>query len=100
MALLEFRIWERGHINMETLSGKLEAAISHALWDVVLEYRLLPFPLCCAAPSDNVNNSQSLPCSEPTTPVRRKCSAAQLVIFPQLIYTYCLLLHFYYYYFF
>ena len=74
VALLEFRIWERGHINRDTLNNKLEAALGHALWDVVLEYHLLPFPLCVAPEAlgaeDSTIGSQSLPCSEPTTPVR------------------------------
>lgn len=70
---MEFRIWERGHINLETLKEKLEDAIGHALWDLVLEYRLLPFPLCTMESScDPTTSSHSLPCSEPTTPVRRK----------------------------
>lgn len=76
MAVLEFRIWERGHINLDMLREKLELAIQHALWDVVLEYRLLPFPLCTLADQDGTVGSQAsgdgLPCSEPTTPVRRK----------------------------
>jgi len=77
LAMIEFRIWERGHINIDTLSEKLEAAICYALWDVVLEYRLLPYPLCSSLqshPSGSTITSsmQSLPCSEPTTPVRRK----------------------------
>lgn len=76
MAVMEFRIWERGHINVDMLREKLESAIQHALWDVVLEYRLLPFPLCTLADIDGSVASQNLgdglPCSEPTTPVRRK----------------------------
>ena len=60
---------------MDTLRDKLEAAIGHSLWDVALEYRLLPFPLCSAVDqAESLDNtiSQSLPCSEPTTPVRCK----------------------------
>ena len=70
LAMIEFRIWERGHINIDTLSEKLEAAIGHALWDVVLEYRLLPYPLCSSLGSAITSSMQSLPCSEPTTPVQ------------------------------
>lgn len=76
VALIEFRVWERGHVNLDMLKEKLEEAIKHALWDVVLEYRLLPFPLCKLPPSAEQGKDgaspQSLPCSEPTTPVRRK----------------------------
>ena len=74
LALMEFRIWERGHINLPTLREKLEEAIGHALWDVVLEYRLLPFSLCIlpsALDQKESSSPQSLPCSEPTTPRRK-----------------------------
>ena len=81
MAVMEFRIWERGHINLDVLKEKLESAIQHALWDVVLEYRLLPFPLCAMTDQDGMVVPQSmaegLPCSEPTTPVRRKWQLIQ-----------------------
>lgn len=83
LALMEFRIWERGHINRDTLKEKLEEAIRHALWDVVLEYRLLPFPFCTLGASDYYKDAvgpQSLPCSEPTTPVRRK-SRSKLTLY-------------------
>ena len=81
MAVMEFRIWERGHINLDVLKEKLEPAIQHALWDVVLEYRLLPFPFCAMTDQDGMVVPQSmadgLPCSEPTTPVRRKWQLIQ-----------------------
>ena len=81
VAVMEFRIWERGHINVDMLREKLESAIQHALWDVVLEYQLLPFPLCGLTDTDGSIASQSLPdglpCSEPTTPVRRKWQLIQ-----------------------
>lgn len=80
MAVMEFRIWERGHINVDMLREKLELAIQHALWDIVLEYRLLPFPLCTLVESDGVTSQSAgdgLPCSEPTTPVRRKWQLIQ-----------------------
>jgi hypothetical protein len=81
MAAIEFRIWERGHIGLDMLREKLESAIQNALWDVVLEYRLLPFPLCALADEDGVVIPQAtgdgLPCSEPTTPVRRKWQLIQ-----------------------
>ena len=47
-------IWERGHINLDVLKEKLEWAIQHAFWDVVLEYRLLPFPLCAMTDQDGM----------------------------------------------
>jgi hypothetical protein len=46
MALIQFRIWESGRIDMKRLSQLLRSAISHALWDTVLEYKILPSPLC------------------------------------------------------
>ena len=84
MAVMEFRIWERGHINVDVLREKLESAIQHALWDVVLEYRLLPYPLCARfVQTDGIPAVQpqgdGLPCSEPTTPVRRKWQSIQPV---------------------
>uniref|UniRef100_A0A0N7ZXW0 Protein SZT2 n=1 Tax=Daphnia magna TaxID=35525 RepID=A0A0N7ZXW0_9CRUS len=84
MAAMEFRIWERGHVNEDTLREKLELAIQHALWDVVLEYRLLPFPLCAVTDQNGVlvpqNLGDGLPCSEPTTPVRRKWQLIQPIV--------------------
>ena len=62
----QLRIFER----------EVRIAIQHALWDVILVYRLLPFPLCAMRDQDGMVVPQSmaddLPCSEPTTPVRRK----------------------------
>ena len=81
MAVMEFRIWERGHINFDMLREKLESAIQHALWDVILEYRLLSYPLCALTDREGSVVSQNLgdglPCSEPTTPVRRKWQLIQ-----------------------
>jgi hypothetical protein len=46
MALIDFKIWESGRVDMKKLNQLLRSAISHALWDAVLEYKILPSPLC------------------------------------------------------
>ena len=46
IALIQFRIWESGRVDTLKLSGLLQTAIVHSMWDVVLEYKILPLPLC------------------------------------------------------
>nr|CAD7404422.1 unnamed protein product [Timema poppensis] len=58
-ALMEFRIWKQGRVNIESLTQKLGNAVRHALWDLLMEYRLLTTP---------IPEIQFLPSSEPTTP--------------------------------
>ncbi|XP_033214181.1 KICSTOR complex protein SZT2-like isoform X2 [Belonocnema kinseyi] len=41
-ALIEFRIWKQGRVNLEALVQKLKSAVRHAIWDLVTEYNLLP----------------------------------------------------------
>ncbi|XP_062252253.1 KICSTOR complex protein SZT2 isoform X5 [Platichthys flesus] len=43
---VRFDIWEQGNISPLQLSEKLQAAMRHALCDVVMELRILPHPLC------------------------------------------------------
>ena len=43
-ALVQFRIWEQGRVDLERLTGLLQRSIQHALWDAILEYRMLPAP--------------------------------------------------------
>ncbi|KAK3579120.1 hypothetical protein CHS0354_022140 [Potamilus streckersoni] len=45
-ALIQFRIWERGSIDITVLKEKLIGALRHALCDVVIEYYLLTAPIC------------------------------------------------------
>ena len=41
-ALIEFRIWKQGRVNLDSLVQKLKAAVRHAIWDLVTEYNFLP----------------------------------------------------------
>ncbi|CAG2059608.1 unnamed protein product [Timema podura] len=62
-AVMEFRIWKQGRVNIESLTQKLSAAVRHALWDLLMEYRLLTTP---------IPELQFFPSSEPTTPNKGK----------------------------
>nr|CAD7456856.1 unnamed protein product [Timema tahoe] len=64
-AVMEFRIWKQGRVNIESLTQKLSAAVRHALWDLLMEYRLLTTP---------IPELQFFPSSEPTTPNKGKKS--------------------------
>lgn len=44
-AIIEFRVWKQGRVNLESLIQKLSAALKHATWDLVTEYTVLPTPL-------------------------------------------------------
>ena len=58
MALIQFRLWESGRLDSEKLSGLLHCAIRQAMWDSILEYRMLSAPLCCL-PSKRSEHSPS-----------------------------------------
>lgn len=45
-ALIRFRIWARGQVDITGLIKRLTEALCHALCDIVLEYRLLTTPIC------------------------------------------------------
>lgn len=51
-ALIEFRIWKQGRVNLESLTQKLREAVRHATWDLVTEYKLLPTVLTEELPDD------------------------------------------------
>lgn len=51
-ALIEFKIWKQGRVNVESLTQKLRAAVRHAVWDLVTEYKLLPTVLTEESVSD------------------------------------------------
>lgn len=40
--ILQFRIWEQGRIDIEEMAEKLKAIAAHALWEVVMEFSVLP----------------------------------------------------------
>nr|XP_022316595.1 KICSTOR complex protein SZT2-like [Crassostrea virginica] len=45
-ALVQFRIWERGSADLDTLGDKLIGAMKHALNDVIMEYYFLTSSIC------------------------------------------------------
>uniref|UniRef100_T1IR37 A-kinase anchor protein 2 C-terminal domain-containing protein n=1 Tax=Strigamia maritima TaxID=126957 RepID=T1IR37_STRMM len=69
--LIQLRIWERGKIDLEQLTSRLLSAVRHALWDVVMEYRILVAPLNEGQFSEGPSF-----CSEPVTPIKDKKSFA------------------------
>lgn len=44
--LVRLDIWEKGNISLLQLSEKLRGALRHALCDAVMEFLVLPAPLC------------------------------------------------------
>ena len=44
--LIQFRIWESGRVDVGRLTALLESSIKQALWDTIIEYRILTEPLC------------------------------------------------------
>ncbi|XP_038267923.1 KICSTOR complex protein SZT2 isoform X3 [Dermochelys coriacea] len=47
--LVRLDVWEKGNISPLQLSEKLRSALRHALCDAVMEFRVLPAPLCMEA---------------------------------------------------
>nr|XP_048718493.1 KICSTOR complex protein SZT2 isoform X8 [Caretta caretta] len=47
--LVRLDVWEKGNISPLQLSEKLRSAVRHALCDAVMEFRVLPAPLCMEA---------------------------------------------------
>lgn len=45
-ALVQFRVWERGSADLDTLNEKLIGAMKHALNDVIMEYYFLTSSIC------------------------------------------------------
>ncbi|GBN91940.1 hypothetical protein AVEN_223074-1, partial [Araneus ventricosus] len=69
VALVRYQLWYVGKDNIEYLKVQLKDAITHALWDLLLEYRALTSPTSEAAFFDD-----SVCYSEPTTPIRMRRS--------------------------
>lgn len=44
--LVRLDIWEKGNISLLQLSEKLRGALRHALCDAIMEFLVLPAPLC------------------------------------------------------
>ncbi|KAG7488258.1 hypothetical protein MATL_G00032180 [Megalops atlanticus] len=55
---VRFDIWEQGNVSPLQLTDKLRGALRHALCDVIMEFRILPNPLCV--------ESFSVPSATPT----------------------------------
>ncbi|KAG0714062.1 KICSTOR complex protein SZT2 [Chionoecetes opilio] len=64
MAMLQFKVWESGRVDLAEVRRYLVDSIRHALWDVNTEYCLLTAPII---PSVSAPQHTS-PASEPTTP--------------------------------
>jgi len=47
--LVRLDIWEKGNISLLQLSEKLRGALRHALCDAIMEFLVLPAPLCVEA---------------------------------------------------
>ncbi|XP_053101403.1 KICSTOR complex protein SZT2 isoform X3 [Hemicordylus capensis] len=48
--LVRLDIWEKGNISLLQLSERLCSALRHALCDALMEFRVLPNPLCLESP--------------------------------------------------
>ncbi|XP_072752702.1 KICSTOR complex protein SZT2 [Anoplolepis gracilipes] len=81
-ALIEFRIWKQGRVNLESLILKLSSAVKHGTWDLVTEYNLLATPLTesIAASSSPVfkETTEKLENKDAQTPV--KTSQSQKIV--------------------
>ena len=54
MALIQFRVWESGRLDLEKLTSLLHTAIRQSLWDAMLEYRMISAPLAVADLSESI----------------------------------------------
>lgn len=62
--LVRLDIWEKGNISLLQLSERLCSAVRHALCDAIMEFRVLPNPLCVEPPTepeDLGNSGKCLP---------------------------------------
>ena len=57
IALIQFRIWESGRIDFEKLTGLLHVSIRQAMWDAILEYKMLSAPLSFRDPSKDIQEA-------------------------------------------
>lgn len=60
-ALIEFRIWKQGRVNLESLVQKLRSAVRHAIWDLVTEYHFLPTLLTVPLKENSFENTDDSP---------------------------------------
>ncbi|XP_042227057.1 KICSTOR complex protein SZT2-like isoform X3 [Homarus americanus] len=64
MAMLQFKVWESGRVDLDEVRRYLMDSTRHALWDVNTEYRLLTAPVMPPQPVQQ----HTTPASEPSTP--------------------------------
>ncbi|KAK7100732.1 hypothetical protein V1264_023626 [Littorina saxatilis] len=70
-ALVQFRIWQRGSLDMRQLKDRLTSAVGHALCDIVMEFTLLTAPVCTTP--RNLQDIKTLPVTSlPSSPVTVK----------------------------
>uniref|UniRef100_A0A8C3F5R6 SZT2 subunit of KICSTOR complex n=1 Tax=Chrysemys picta bellii TaxID=8478 RepID=A0A8C3F5R6_CHRPI len=72
--LVRLDVWEKGNISPLQLSEKLRSAVRHALCDAVMEFRVLPAPLCveAACPLEELGSgAPSSSSGEPVTPTNK-----------------------------
>uniref|UniRef100_A0A8C0J3M6 SZT2 subunit of KICSTOR complex n=1 Tax=Chelonoidis abingdonii TaxID=106734 RepID=A0A8C0J3M6_CHEAB len=82
--LVRLDVWEKGNISPLQLSEKLRSAVRHALCDAVMEFRVLPAPLCMEAacpleelgsgvppPPLHFTSASSSSSGEPVTPTNK-----------------------------
>lgn len=65
-ALVEFRIWKQGRVNMDSLTQKLCAAVRHSTWDLLTEFCLLTAPITQVAGSEETSPSHMKEVSDST----------------------------------
>ncbi|XP_074640655.1 KICSTOR complex protein SZT2-like [Tubulanus polymorphus] len=69
-ALIQFRIWERGDVDIKQLIDKLYVCLQHATCDIIMEYRFLTAPIC-DVPIQYPARSQDVPFySAPPSPMK------------------------------
>ena len=70
-ALIQFRIWQRGSLDMRQLKDRLTCAVGHALCDIITEFTLLAAPVCMTP--RNLQDLKVLPVTSlPNSPVTVK----------------------------
>ncbi|XP_069157334.1 KICSTOR complex protein SZT2 isoform X2 [Procambarus clarkii] len=72
MAMLQFKVWESGRVDLDEVRRYLVDSTRHALWDVNTEYRLLTAPVTLSHPVQQYSS----PASEPSTPKKETRGAA------------------------
>lgn len=72
MAMLQFKVWESGRVDLAEVKRYLVDSMRHALWDINMEYCLLTAPIM---PSMSTPQHPT-PASEPTTPKKGKCGSS------------------------